>query len=95
MTHYDVILRPIITEKAVAQREETPVFCLEVHAKANKTQIRHAVEKLFQVKVAEIRTMKNVGKLHRRGRFMGYGSDWKKAYIRLKPGQKVPEFAEI
>lgn len=95
MTHYDVILRPIITEKAVGQREETPVFCLEVSSKANKTQIRNAVEKLFKVKVAEVRTSITSGKLRRRGRFTGYASDWKKAYIRLQPGQKVPEFAEI
>jgi large subunit ribosomal protein L23 len=79
----------------VSQREATPVFCVEVHAKANKTQIRHAVEKLFQVKVQEVRTLTNTGKLRRRGRFAGYASDWKKAYIRLKPGQKVPEFAEV
>ncbi len=95
ITQYDVIVRPIITEKAVGQREETPVFCLEVHPDANKTQIKKAVEKLFAVKVAEVRTSNNVGKLRRRGRFMGYASDWKKAYIRLQPGQKVPEFAEI
>ena len=95
MNQYDVILRPIITEKAVAQNEAANTFCVEVHADANKTEIRHAVEKLFKVKVADIRTSTTAGKLRRRGRFTGYRPDWKRAYIRLKPGQKVPEFAEV
>ena len=95
MTHYDVIVRPIVTEKAVGQQEAAPVFCLEVNAKANKTQIRQAVERLFAVKVADVRTSNIEGKLRRRGRFAGYVSDWKKAYIRLRPGQKVPEFADM
>ena len=62
---------------------------------ANKTQVKSAVEKLFKVKVEEVRTANVDGKLRRRGRFSGYRSDWKKAYVRLKAGQKVPEFAEI
>ncbi len=62
---------------------------------ANKTQVKAAVEKLFKVKVAEVRTASFEGKLRRRGRFAGYRSDWKKAYVKLKEGQKVPEFAEI
>jgi large subunit ribosomal protein L23 len=52
------------------------------------------VEKLFKVKVEEVRTANVEGKLRRRGRFSGYRPDWKKAYVRLKAGQKVPEFAE-
>jgi len=95
MTHYDVIVRPIVTEKAVGQQEASPVFCIEVNAKANKTQIKQAVEKLFSVKVDDVRTINLEGKLRRRGRFQGYASDWKKAYIRLKAGQKVPEFVEM
>ena len=62
---------------------------------ANKTQIRQAVELLFKVKVAEVRTSTTAGKLRRRGRFAGYRSDWKKAYVKLQSGQKVPEYAEI
>jgi large subunit ribosomal protein L23 len=53
------------------------------------------VEKLFNVKVAEVRTANFAGKIRRRGRFAGYKSDWKKAYVKLEPGQKVPEFTEM
>ncbi len=62
---------------------------------ANKLMVKAAVEQLFKVKVADVRTANNVGKLRRRGRFSGYRSDWKKAYVTLKPGQKMPEYAEI
>lgn len=95
MTIYEVIRRPIVTEKGVQKKEDERTLCFEVAAEANKTQIRGAVEKLFKVKVASVRTLNNVGKLRRRGRFSGYRSDWKKAYVKLKPGQKAPEFAEI
>jgi len=67
----------------------------EVDVNANKTQIRQAVQTLFKVKVAEVRTTTTAGKLRRRGRFAGYRSDWKKAYVKLKPGEKTPEYAEI
>ena len=69
--------------------------CFEVHSGANKTQVKSAVEKLFKVKVSEVRTANMEGKLRRRGRFAGYKPDWKKAYVKLKAGEKVPEFAEI
>ncbi len=70
-------------------------MCFEVAPDANKVQIRAAVERLFKVKVEEVRTVNGVGKIRRRGRFSGYRSDWKKAYVKLRPGQKVPEYAEI
>jgi large subunit ribosomal protein L23 len=95
VTHHDIIVRPIITEKGIAGKDEYGTFCLEVNRDANKTQIRQAVEKLFSVKVAEVRTSTTAGKLRRRGKFQGYRADWKKAFVRLEPGQKVPEFAEI
>ena len=63
--------------------------------KANKTQVKSAVEKLFKVKVEEVRTSIFDGKLRRRGRFSGYRPDWKKAYVRLKEGEKVPDFAGV
>ncbi len=62
---------------------------------ANTTQVKAAVEKLFKVKVEEVRTATFDGKLRRRGRFAGYRSDWKKAYVKLRAGQKVPEFTDI
>lgn len=95
MTIYEVIRRPIVTEKGVQKKEAERTLCFEVAPDANKTQIRAAVEKLFKVKVESVRTANTVGKLRRQGRFSGYRPDWKKAYVRLQAGQKVPEFAEI
>ena len=95
MNVYDVIRRPLITEQGHAKREEERTLCFEVHPEANKIEIKQAVETVFRVKVADVRTMNFAGKLRRRGRFSGYASDWKKAYVRLAAGQKVPEYAEI
>lgn len=95
MTNFDVIRRPVITEKAVGKKEAEQTLCFEVHPDANKVQIRQAVELLFKVKVADVRTSIFEGKLRRRGRYSGYRPDWKKAYVRLKAGQKMPEYAEI
>ena len=91
----EVIRRPVVTEKAVAKKDEERTLCFEVAAGANKVQIRAAVEQIFKVKVSSVRTSNNVGKERRRGRFSGFRSDWKKAYVKLKTGQKVPEYAEI
>jgi large subunit ribosomal protein L23 len=95
MNMQDVIRRPVVTEKGVAKKEAERTMCFEVAPDANKIQIRAAVERIFKVKVENVRTANNVGKLRRRGRFSGYRSDWKKAYVTLKEGQKVPEYAEI
>ena len=95
MNVFDVIKRPLVTEKGVAKKDSERTLCFEVALAANKTQIRQAVEAAFKVKVEEVRTANNAGKLRRRGRFAGYRSDWKKAYVRLKAGEKMPEYAEI
>ena len=95
MTNFDVIRRPVVTEKAVGKKEAENTLCFEVHPEANKNQIKAAVEKLFKVKVSVVRTSTFEGKLRRRGRFSGYRPDWKKAYVRLKTGQKMPEYTEI
>lgn len=95
MKHYEIIVRPLITEKAVGKKDEERTLCFEVHGDANKTQIKGAVQKLFGIKVEEVRTSTTAGKLRRRGRFSGYRSDWKKAYVRIKEGEKLPEFAEV
>jgi len=95
MTVYQVIKRPLVTEKGVDRKENQRTLCFEVSAEANKTQVKAAVEKLFKVKVSEVRTSNLEGKLRRRGKFFGYRPDWKKAYVRLKAGEKVPDFAEI
>jgi len=93
MNLYQVIHRPLVTEKGVDKKDNERTLCFEVAPGANKTQVKAAVEKLFKVKVEEVRTANFEGKLRRRGRFSGYRSDWKKAYVRLKEGQKAPDFA--
>lgn len=95
MNIYDVILRPIVTEKGVQKKDEEKTLCFEVHRDATKTEVRNAVEKLFKVKVQEVRTATFEGKLRRRGRYADYRPDWKKAFVRLKAGQKTPEYAEM
>jgi large subunit ribosomal protein L23 len=92
---YGVIKRPLVTEKGVTKKEADRTLCFEVSSGANKTEIRHAVEAVFKVKVAEVRTSITAGKLRRRGRTSGYRSNWKKAWVRLKVGEKMPEYAEI
>ncbi|MBV9223409.1 MAG: 50S ribosomal protein L23 [Acidobacteriaceae bacterium] len=95
MNVYEVIRRPLITEKGHAKRETENTLCFEVHPEANKIQIKQAVEAMFKVRVESVRTANYAGKLRRRGRFTGYASDWKKAYVRLQAGQKAPEYADI
>jgi large subunit ribosomal protein L23 len=95
MNIYDVIRRPIVTEKAVGKKDGESTLCFEVSPDANKTEIKQAVQTIFKVKVIDVHTVNNVGKLRRRGRFSGYKPDWKKAYVRLKAGEKVPEYAEF
>ena len=95
MNTYDIIQRPIVTEKGVQKKDAERTLCFEVHPAANKIQIKAAVEKFLKVKVADVRTVAHRGKLRRRGRFAGYRPDWKKAYVRIKAGEKMPEYAEI
>ena len=95
MTIHKVLRRPLVTEKGVDKKDNERTMCFEVSVDANKTQVKAAVQKLFKVKVAEVRTANMEGKLRRRGKFSGYRSDWKKAYVKLKAGEKVPKFAEI
>jgi len=95
MNIHEVIRRPLVTEKGVTAKDEYRTLCFEVASGANKTQVKQAVERLFKVKVSEVRTANFEGKMRRRGRFMGYRPDWKKAYVKLQKGQKAPDFAEI
>ncbi len=95
MNVFDVIKKPLVTEKGVTKKDSERTLCFEVAANANKTQIRHAVEAAFKIKVEEVRTATTAGKLRRRGRFAGYRSDWKKAYVRMKAGEKMPEYGDI
>jgi large subunit ribosomal protein L23 len=91
---YQIIRRPVITEKGLGAKETEATLVFEVSAKASKTEIKNAVQSIFKVKVEAVRTANFVGKERRRGKFTGYRPDWKKAYVRLKEGQKMPEYAE-
>jgi large subunit ribosomal protein L23 len=91
---YQIIRRPVITEKGLGVKEAEATLVFEVAAKASKTEIKNAVQAIFKVKVDEVRTANFAGKERRRGKFTGYRPDWKKAYVRLKEGQKMPEYAE-
>jgi large subunit ribosomal protein L23 len=95
MNVFDVIRRPLITEKGHDKREGERTLIFEVNPEANKIQIKQAVETVFKVKVEQVRTSVTSGKLRRKGRFTGYASDWKKAYVRLAEGSKLPEYADI
>jgi large subunit ribosomal protein L23 len=95
MTIHDTLVRPLVTEKSITKKEEQRTLCFQVAKDANKIMVKKAVEKLFNVKVEEVRTATFDGKLRRRGRFAGYRSDWKKAYVKIAEGQKVPEFTEM
>ena len=90
----DIIRRPLITEKTSIQREDGRTIVFEVARDANKVQIRTAIEKLLGAKVHSIRTSIAHGKIKRQGRYSGQRPDWKKAYVTLRDGQKMPEFLE-
>ena len=92
-TLYTVIRRPLITEKGMTVKETQNTLVFEVDSKATKTEVKQAVETLFKVKVAAVRTASVIGKERKRGKYSGYLPDWKKAYVRLKAGEKVPDFA--
>jgi len=91
-TLYTVIRRPLITEKGMGVKEAQNTLVFEVDQKATKTEVKQAVEALFKVKVSAVRTSTVEGKERRRGRYAGYRPDWKKAYVRLKEGEKMPEY---
>lgn len=93
-TVQSVIVRPVLTEKSTAKSQAENVLTFEVAPDANKFEIRTAVEKLFQVKVDGVRVVKVPGKIRKVGRSIGKTSDWKKAYVKLKAGEKLPAFFE-
>lgn len=89
-----VIRRPLITEKSTLLRDDRNIVAFEVDRRANKLEIKKAVEKQFKVKVADVRVASLRGKFRRQGRAAGYRPDWKKAYVRLAEGEKTIEFFE-
>ena len=90
----DVIRRPLITEKTAGLRETVRTIVFEVAPRATKVEIKQAVERLLGAKVDSVRTAIAHGKVKRQGRFAGQRPDWKKAYVKLRDGEKVPDFLE-
>ena len=90
----DVIRRPIITEKTTNLREDGRTLVFEVARDANKIAIKRAVETLLGSKVESVRTSLSHGKVKRQGRYAGRRSDWKKAYVKLREGEKLPDFLQ-
>ena len=91
---YQIIRRPVVTEKGHMVKETQRTLVFEVAAKATKTEVKEAVQTIFKVKVDSVRTANFAGKERRRGRFAGFRPDWKKAYVRLKSGEKMPEYVQ-
>jgi large subunit ribosomal protein L23 len=90
----DVIRRPLITEKTTVMREDGRTLVFQVASDANKIDIKRAVEQLLGAKVESVRTTLSHGKMKRQGRYIGRRSDWKKAYVKLREGEKMPEFLQ-
>ncbi|MCG2724724.1 MAG: 50S ribosomal protein L23 [Elusimicrobia bacterium] len=84
-----VLLAPILSEKSVSLKDKENRYSFKVDAKANKIEIKKAVETVFKVKVEKVRTLIMHGKMHRVGRYQGLRSDWKKAFVTVKEGQKI------
>jgi len=93
MNHYRIIRRPVVTEKGLAAKENHRTLCLEVSPDATKTDIKTAVERIFKVKVESVRTANFPGKERRRGKYSGFRPDWKKAFVKLREGEKMVEYA--
>ena len=92
MNPYDIIKKPVNTEKSNIQKETANQVSFEVDRNANRIEIGKAVEKIFKVKVDTVRTLQVKGKLKRRGRIIGKRKDWKKAVVKLKPGERIDFF---
>jgi len=95
MSQYDIIRRPLITEKTSIQKETANQLTFEVDRKANRVEIRRAIERIFNVRVATVRTMQVKGKVKQRGRIVGKRRDWKKAIVTLRPGERIDFFEGV
>lgn len=95
MNAYEVIKRPLLTEKSTIMKEKHNQYCFEVDPKATKSDVCSAVEKLFNVKVVDVRTMQYFGKAKRVGKFTGRKAHWKKAIVTLKEGMGIELFQGV
>jgi large subunit ribosomal protein L23 len=95
MTNETLIISPLITEKGTAVGEKANQVVFRVRPSASKQAIREAVESMFKVTVLSVRTLRMLGKERRRGRIVGWRSDWKKAYVTLKQGDRIEFFEGV
>jgi large subunit ribosomal protein L23 len=95
MIQYDTIIRPLITEKTSIQKEDFNQVSFEVDQRANRVEIKRSIEKIFKVRVADVRTMHIKGKVKQRGRIVGKRRDWKKAIVKLMPGERIDFFEGV
>jgi large subunit ribosomal protein L23 len=95
MIEYEIIKRPVITEKTSIQKEDHRQVTFEVDRRANRVEIRRAVERLFNVRVAAVQTAQVKGKVKQRGRIVGKRRDWKKAIVTLAPGERIDFFEGV
>lgn len=95
MIQYDIIKRPVISEKTSIQKETANQVSFEVDRRANRVEIKRAIEKIFNVRVSSVKTMQIKGKIKQRGRIVGKRKDWKKAIVTLFPGQRIDFFEGV
>jgi large subunit ribosomal protein L23 len=95
MEQYDIIRGPVVTEKTTLQKELNNQVTFKVDRRANRVQIKSAVEKNFNTKVKQVRTIQVKGKVKQRGKIIGKRPDWKKAIITLMPGQRIEFFEGV
>lgn len=91
----EVLIKPLLTEKSSIETENTNRYVFKVQKKANKYQVKDAVEKMFDVKVVNVRTSVTPGKVKRAGKALKKSSSWKKAYVKIADGQKLELFKGI
>lgn len=95
MIQYDIIKRPLITEKTTIQKESFNQVTFEVEPGANRVEIKRAIEQIFNVRVARVQTLQVTGKKKRRGWIVGKRKDWKKAIVTLMPGERIDFFEGV
>jgi large subunit ribosomal protein L23 len=95
MISHEIIIRPLITEKTSIQKELNNQLSFEVDRRANRIEIKQAIESIFKVRVATVKTMQVTGKTKQRGRITGKRRDWKKAIVKLMPGERIDFFEGV
>lgn len=91
----EIIKRPLITEKTSIQKELYNQLTFEVDRRANRIEIKRAIETVFNVRVSSVKTLQVTGKIKRRGRILGKRRDWKKAIVSLMPGERIDFFEGV